>query len=381
MLSAMAHTSTEAPDARTISRYGLIIAAVGIGVQLVLGVYYLAMAHSPQPHDLPVGVVGSAQQQAQVTDRLEQGGDFKVEAYDGAAGLVQAIKQRDAYGGVVFKGRVPTLYVASAAGPSVANLFRRSFTEAYEQELGKQVKQIVAAGSPVPAATAARLAAPPAVKDVVPLPADDSAGSSLGFVIQALCLGGSIASLALGRLGRLTQRSPKRGAGHASLLVVYALGSGAVALVAMAVFGVGDDAHHLTLFGGLALISLAVTASTAACVALFGPVGSLVGGLYFTVGLVISGSSIVPEMLPTLGKAIGQLLPPGAGATVARDATYFPDASTAGPFVVLGLYSVIGLAVILVTNTAANRSRYTWWLRRHAASGVPAASPSPPPER
>jgi hypothetical protein len=367
----MAQTS-ETADARTISRYGLVIAGVGIGVQLLLCVYYLAMAHSPQPHDLPVGVVGSAQQRALVTDRLEQGGDFKVETYSGAAALTRAIKERDAYGGVVFQGRVPTLYVASAAGPSVANLFRKSFTEAYEKELGKQVRQIVAAGRPVPAATASRLAAPPAVEDVVPLPADDSAGSSLGFVIQALCLGGSIASLALGRLGRLTRRSTGRGVAHAALLVVYALGSGAVALLAMALFGVGDDARHLTLFGGLALISLAVTASTAACVALIGPAGSLVGGLYFTVGLVISGSSIVPEMLPPLGKAIGQLLPPGAGATVARDATYFPDASTAGPFVVLGLYSVVGLVVILLTNAAANHSRHTWWLRREEPAPTPA---------
>ncbi len=349
--------STSAPlGMRTLSKLGLAIAAAGVLVQLVLAVYYLAMAHSPSPHDLPVGVVGNAEQQSQA-QQLEEDGEFQVETYDDAAALQQAIRERQAYGGVAFEGETPTLYVATAASPSVANLFKAEYTQVYQQQVRQQVQQLTSAGQPVPVATLAALTTPPPVSDVVPLPEDDSAGSSLGFVIQALCLGGSIASLALGRLRGLTERSTLRGLGHAALLVVYALGSSAVALLAMALFGVGKGADHFTLFWGLALISLAVTASTAAFVALFGPAGSLVGGLYFTVGLIISGSSIAPEMLPKAGHAVGQLLPPGAGATVARDALYFPDARTAGAFVVLGLYAAVGLAVILLFNAAANRTR------------------------
>ena len=223
----------------------------------------------------------------------------------------------------------------------------------------QQVGQLSAAGKPVPAATAAALAAPPRIQDVVPLPKDDSSGSSLAFVIQAICLGGSIASLALGRLGGLTRRSTRRGLGHVALLVVYAAFSAAVALLAMAVFGVGSGGNHATLFWGLALVSLAVTASTAAFVALLGPAGSLIGGLYFTVGLIISGSSIAPEMLPGAGRVVGRLLPPGAGSTVMRDALYFPGASTAGPFVVLGLYAGLGLVVVLLSNAAANHTTKT----------------------
>ncbi|WP_408898313.1 ABC transporter permease [Nocardioides sp. R1-1] len=351
---------------RTLSRLGLAIAAMGALIQLVLGVYYLAMAHSPAPEDLPVGIVGTAEQRAQLTAALEDGGDFAVEEYDDAAALRQAIRERDAYGGVAFAGQQPTLYVATAASPSVANLFKASFTKAYQDQVRQQVDQLVAAGQPVPAENVAALTAAPPVEDVVPLPEEDSAGSSLGFVIQALCLGGSIASLALGRLRGLTERSTARGLGHAALLVVYALASAAVALLAMAMFGVGKDADHLVLFGGLALISLAVTASTAACVALVGPAGSLLGGLYFTLGLIISGSSIAPEMLPRLGHAVGQLLPPGAGATVARDAMYFPDASTVPAFVVLGAYAVVGLLVIVLTNAAANRTRAHRLLARDA---------------
>lgn len=342
-----------------ISKLGLAIAAMGALIQLLLGFYYLGMAHSPHPHDLPVGLVGSAAQHAQLTPTLEKDRQFKVESYADEAALNAAIKDRKAYGGAVFNGNDPTLYVASAAAPSVANLLRSSFTAAYEQQLAEQVSQATAAGQPVPAATAAALAAPPKIVDVVPLPKDDSAGSSLSFIIQAICLGGSIASLALGRLGALTRRSTLRGVGHAALLVVYAMLSAGVAIWAMSAFGVGSGASHGTLFWGLALVSLAVTASTAAAVTAFGPAGSLVGGLYFTLGLIISGSSIAPEMLPTLGRQIGQALPPGAGATVVRDALYFPGASTGSAFVVLGVYAGVGLLVVLLINAAANRTRAT----------------------
>ncbi len=351
------HVDTEPPvDMRKLSKIGLSIAVVGALIQLLLGVYYLAMAHSPAPTDLPVGIVGTAEQRAQVADAIKDGG-FKAEAYADVTALRQAIRERKAYGGVAFGEATPTLYVATAAAPSVATLFKNLYTRAWQDQVKTRVDGYVSAGQPVPVEVLAALSTPPAVTDVVPLPKEDSSGGSLGFVIQALCLGGSIASLALGRLRSTTERSTARGLGHAGLLVGYALASAAVALVAMSFFGVGKGADHLTLFGGLALISLAVTASTAAFVALLGPAGSLIGGLYFTLGIIISGSSIAPEMLPRLGNAIGQLLPPGAGATVARDALYFPDASTVPAFVVLSAYSVVGLIVILLTNARANRSR------------------------
>jgi hypothetical protein len=364
----MSETSTAPTTLRAISRVGIAIALVGALIQLVLGIYYLAMAHSPSPNELPMGIVGSQAQQDQLTEQLEADGAFKVEPYDDAAALTQAIRERKAYGGVAFEGQSPTLYVASAASPSVANLFKAKYTAAYQDEIASQVESLTAAGAAVPVATLAALTTPPPVTDVVPLPKEDSGGSSLGFVIQALCLGGSIASLALGRLRGRTEQSTLRGLGHAALLVAYALLSSGVGLLAMSLFGVGDGADHFTLFWGLALISLAVTASTAAFVALIGPAGSLIGGMYFTVGLIISGSSIAPEMLPRFGHTIGQLLPPGAGATVARDALYFPDASTSAPFVVLGLYSVLGLLVILLSNAAANHTRFTRILRRSGDS-------------
>lgn len=339
-----------APSRRRISTLAIAIALGGAAVQLVFGVYYLAMAHSPHPHSLPIGIVASAEQRAQIEPRLEADDQFRVEAYDTADALTAAIKKREAYGGVVIAPPNYTLYIASAASPAVANVLRTTYNDARDQQLAANVDQLESSGKPVDVATARRLAAPPTIVDVVPLPKDDSAGSSLGFIIQALSLGGSIASIALGRLGTLQQRSLGRGLRHVGVLLLYAALSGGVAILAMSFFGIGDDAATWPLFGGLALTSLAITASVAGFVSLVGPPGTLLGGLYFTLGMIISGSSIAPEMLPDGGRIAGQLLPPGAGATVLRDSMYFPDASTTGALLVLGGFAGVGLLVVLLAN-------------------------------
>jgi hypothetical protein len=341
---------------KKLSGLSIAVALVGALIQFALGAYYLGMAHAPHPHHLPVGLVAPAAQRAELVPPLEKGGAFNVADYRDVATLETAIKDRKAYGGLVIAPTGATLYVASAASPAVANLLKSLYTQEYERRLAASVKQATAAGAPVPAATAARLAAPPTIVDLVPLPAEDSAGSSLGFLIQALSLGASIASLALGRIGaKVVGRSARRGLGHAALLILYAVLSGAVALAAMSMFGVGRNGDHGGLFLAFSLISLAITASTAAAVALVGPAGALVGGLYFTLGLIISGSSIAPEMLPGAGRVIGQLLPPGAGATFIRDRLYFPNAPDGGQIAELLVFAGVGLLVILVRNTLAGR--------------------------
>ncbi|MDO7868781.1 ABC transporter permease [Nocardioides jiangxiensis] len=341
---------------RTLSKLGLAVALAGAAIQLLLGCYYLAMAHAPKPHHLPVGISAPAEERSAIVPQLERDGSFRVEEYSSADALVAAVKERKAYGGYVHDAKGPTLYVASAASPAVANLLKGMYSQEYERRIADSVGKVTAAGGPVPAATAARLAQPPAIVDLVPLPKADSAGSSLGFLIQALSLGASIASMALGQLGKRVDRSTMRGLGHAALLVVYALLSGGVALLAMSFYGVGRGADHAGLFVAFSLVSLAITASTAAAVALVGRAGALVGALYFTLGLIISGSSIAPEMLPHAGRTIGRLLPPGAGASFIRDRLYFPDASDHLPLLVLAAFACVGLLVVLARNALAGRT-------------------------
>ena len=340
-------------------RFALAVCVVGVLVQLLLTTYYLGMGHRAAPHDLPVGLVAGGDQRGSITTMLEKDGAFAVADFGSADALTSAIRRREVYGGVDLTGDEPVLYVAGAAGTSAASLLRTTYADVMQQQKAEQLATMSAAGGTVGVTVAESLIAAPRVADVVPLPADDVNGASLGFLTQALSLGGTIASIGLGRLIPRTRRSWRRGVAHLATLIVYAVGSAAAVLWSMTWFGVGEGADRPEMLCIFSLISLAVTGSTAGAVALVGPAGALVGAFYFTIGTVISGASILPEFLPAFGRELGEHLPTGAGVQAVRDNLYFPDAPIDGHLTVLILYSVIGCLIVLITNILPNRSDRT----------------------
>ncbi len=341
---------------RHLRRFALAVCAVGVLVQLLLTTYYLGMGHKAAPHHLPVGLIATGdEQRAQVTGMLEKDGAFEVGSYPDAGALTTAIKRREVYGGVDLTGDQPVLYVAGAAGAAAATVLRSTYTSVMQQQKEQRLATLASAGTTITAEQAGALIAAARVTDVVPLPADDVNGASLGFLTQALSLGGTVASMGLGRVIPRTRRSWRRGVTHLATLILYAVGSAAVVLWSMSWFGVGEDADAWEMLGIFSLISLAVTGSTAGAVALVGPAGALVGAFYFTVGTVISGASLLPEFLPDFGRLLGEHLPTGAGVQAVRDDLYFPDAPIGGHLLVLALYASIGSVLILVTNILPNR--------------------------
>jgi hypothetical protein len=345
--------------ARQFRRFATAIALTGVIVQLALTTYYLGIAHAPRARSLPVGVIAQDAQARQLTATLNTDGSYRPVRYDDAVALVEAIERREVYGGIDLSEPDPQLYLASAASPTVATLLRTTYAAVRQEQHTALVATLTKQGGAVPLATAQALAAAPRVVDVAPLPPDDRNGGSLGLLVQALALGGSIASLGLGRLVPRTRRSWKRGLGHLATLLVYALGSGGAVLGSMLWFGVGDGADLLRLFGGFALISLAITGSTAGLVAVVGPLGSAAGFIYFVVGTIVSGASIPPEFLPGFGHALGGALPTGAGVQVVRDSLYFPDAPLRHPLTILALYACLGALAVLITNVLPNRGDRT----------------------
>ncbi|HEY0002711.1 MAG TPA: ABC transporter permease [Actinoplanes sp.] len=355
----MAEQQQPAESVLKFRRFALAVCLIGVVVQLGLTAYYLAMAHKAQPHHVPVGLVSPAAKRTAVIAMLTDQGQFKITDYATADDLTIAIKRRDVYGGVDLTGTQPHLYVASAAGPAAASLLRGTFTSVVQQQTAAALTELARQSDRMPVAQAAQLNSPPPVTDVVPLPADDVNGVSLGFLTQALALGGTIASMGLGRLIPRTRRSWNRGIAHVTTLALYAVGSAAVVLWSMGWFGVGNTADRGEMLGIFSLISLAITASTAGAVALLGPAGALVGAMYFTLGTVISGASILPEFLPAFGRYVGSNLPTGAGVQAVRDDLYFPAAPIGRHLVVLALYAGIGAAVVLITNMLPNRRNAT----------------------
>src|SRR4051794_29068345 len=192
-------------------RFALAVCLIGVLVQLGLTAYYLGRGHKARPPPLPVGLVSPAAKRAAVINLLSQNGYFRVTDYATSDDLIIAIKRRDVYGGVDITSSKPHLYVASAGGVAAASLLRSTYTTVVQQQTAQTLETLAGQGTTMDVNKALELNTPPEVTDVVPLPADDVNGASLGFLTQALALGGTIASMGLGRLIPRARRSWRRG--------------------------------------------------------------------------------------------------------------------------------------------------------------------------
>jgi hypothetical protein len=302
-----------------------VVVALGAVIVGLLGSALLSISHAPAPHHVAVGYVGP---DAGRTALAGQAGDaLDVVPYGSRAAAVDGIHHLDVYGALVTTGDRVELLKSTAAAPQVASVLTALVTS-----------------------QTARTQAP-TVTDVSPLPAGDSAGSSIAILLQVVVLAGTIGAMSLGRLVPRYRARWGRGELPGVFLLLYALlvGFGTAGLARA--FGIGADVRFWKLGLSLALVNIAVAASIAGLVALVGSAGAPMGGvLYFLLGSPISGASTALPMMPTFWRHVGQALPPGAGATLLRRVLYFPDASLATPLVRLCLYASIGMAVVGVAN-------------------------------
>jgi hypothetical protein len=331
-------------------------------VQIGIALVFLDVAHRPTPHEVPLGLVGSAEGMQPIASSLETDGRCRITFYANAADAMDAIRRREIYGAYQPNGYGSTIYVASAAGTQPTTFVRLTFSQIAIQQLQADLGQMqgfaLAQGqTSIPLTTIAPLAnAAPATNDVVPLPPDDSFGASIPYIVQVLVMGGTIAATGLGQLLPRSGYSPKRGVQHALALLAYSLLSAAAMVWIGKLFNVGTTAAPTTLFWTEALVSLAAVASVSAAVTLIGLAGSLLGYLYFVIGAVISGASIAPEFFAPFWREFGQALPNGAAIYALRNVFYFHDAPFKNSLTTLGIYGVVGLLLVMIFNTLPHRS-------------------------
>jgi hypothetical protein len=70
--------------------------------------------------------------------------------------------------------------------------------------------------------------------------------------------------------------------------------------------------------------------------------------VFVVAGNPSSGGPFPAELLPQPWRAVSPAIPTGAATTALRDAAYFPDASLAGPLLVLAAWTVAGVLVALL---------------------------------
>lgn len=316
---------TTAADARAAhSADGATPARLVLGLSLLLGTILLAFAWPASqlaPRDLPVGVVGpppAAERVDQAATAALGEGALDVTTFTDRAAAVAALEDREQYAALVPSPEGTEVLLATAASPTVANLVRGLATG------------MSADGTPV------------RVTEVVPLTADDPHGAVFASGALPLVLGGFLAGAAIALLLGAGRRAV------ATALAVSAVGGLLLAAIWQGWLG-GLAGSYLANAGVVALVLAAITLPVVGLRRVLGVPGVPLAALVLVLlGNPLSGVTSAPELLPTGWSELGQLLPPGAGATALRATSYFDGAGAGWPLLVLGTWALAGLALALV---------------------------------
>jgi hypothetical protein len=309
------------PD-RTEIRRGIFALLAISAVSLLFIASYAGALHEPRPHEIPVAVAGDVP--AEVATQLDRSPAFAAKRVADAAAARRAIDRRDAYGAVIAEPGGLVLLTAAAASPAVAGVL----SERLAPELRRGGGEVTE-------------------REVHPLPDADARGlvgfyTAVGWVVAGY-LGATFFGLIFGtRPGRL--RTAWRLTALAALALVTGFAGAALAAA------IGDFGGSVLLLGVVgALTVAAVGAVTVALQSVFGVIGTGVAILVFViVGNPSAGGPFPAELLPGFWRTVGPFIPTGAATTAIRDVAYFPDASIAGPLLVLLVWLAAGALVALL---------------------------------
>ena len=137
---------------------GMIVGMVLLTL-IVLNVY-----HSPQPHNLPVAIVGTGPVVDGLVQKLDASPQLAVRRVDNGPAARTLIEDRKIYGAFAPLKKTGVVLVASAASQPVAGILPQIFAPVGQQ-----------------------LGLTPSVKDIAPLPSSDSAGAS-GYFLALVAL-------------------------------------------------------------------------------------------------------------------------------------------------------------------------------------------------
>lgn len=285
----------------------IAIALAGSAVLAVVVLAFLWPSVTSEVAGVPVAVVGDS---AAVSSQLPE--SFDVESVPDRETAVDRIQSRDAFGAIVL-GPKPEVLTASANGIVVSQLFTG-----------------VASGMGT------------TVTDIVPLASTDARGAGFSAMGFPLVIGG----IAGGVIISMTTKGVWR---RLLATAVYGAGAGIViVLITQSWFGILQGALVPNMAAS-ALAVLSVTTLIVGLTSIIGPAGIAVTAvLMMFVGNQISGATQPSQFLPGPFGAIGQYFPQGASATLLRDLSYFPGASTTQAWLVLAAWIAAGVAFMAV---------------------------------
>jgi hypothetical protein len=305
--------------------------ALGVGLAAVVTIIVMAFlwpSYTASPKSIPIALAGPSAQTSVVEAGMKKASPdtFAFTAVATRAKAVALIEQRRAYGAIVL-GDSAEVLTASAANLTIAQILDGVAPTLQAQRVAAATARHIPLRSIGTVTTT----------DVVPLLSTDPRGSTIGAssfpMVLGGILGGALISLLIVGVWRRVL----------SLFIYAVVGAAAITGILQAWFG-GLAGNYFVNAGAIALVLLGIGGVILGCVAIFGRVGLAVGPVVFLLGAnPISAAALPVEFLATPWGAIGQWFPPGAGATLLRELTYFPQANAGFPWLVLGGWALLGL--------------------------------------
>ena len=307
---------------RSTSVVLLAVSAIVVA-QFLLVLMFAWSSSRAAPRNLPLAVSGPPVAARALAHGLEhsQPGAFKIAFLPDAAVARAAVVKRQVYGAVSLSTAGATLYTASEASPSVAQILVQAIPAAIAHL--------------VPHATVT-------ITDLAPNPVDDPKGTAIPTALIPLTMTSIAAGAVIGLLSRdrLTRLMA---------LLGYAILAGLLATVAVqGMLGGLTGAwfsNELVISLGAGSIA-AVTCGLTTIAGIAGILVTLLVAWFF--GFAFSGATTAWQLMPAPWGQIAQYLPVGATNTGLRSVAFFDGARAGGPLMVLGAWALVGIALTLI---------------------------------
>ena len=301
-------------------------------VQVAFIASYVGAFHQPTPHRIDVGVVAPAAQAPAVVQRLD--------GLDGEPLRAVAVADEPTARARLHDGTLAAAIVVDAAGTKdtllVATARGASLTTAVEQ-VAQQVE--TQQGRTL------------TTEDVVPLQDGDARGLTGFYLTIGWLVGGYLVASLLGVAKGARPANRPRAAIRIGAMVPYAVVSGLTGALVVDQWLGALTGHFWAIAGVGTLLVLSSATVTMALQVLFGTVGiGLTVLLFVVLGNPSAGGAYQAEVLPGFWRAIGQVLPNGAGTTALREIVYFGGHGAAPHVWLIAAYAVVGAVVALAAS-------------------------------
>jgi hypothetical protein len=296
----------------------VVIGLIAIVMGCLFVVSYSLALGDPVPRGIDAAVVGNPSTHPGTVHAAQEAAHGKLDfsRYGSVPSALHAIDEQQVYAALDLTTTTPTLYVASAAGASVARVLER--VDAVEPTVR--------------------------VVDTLPLASADPNGLDIFYRMLVATIIGFISVFQIrGQAGPLRLRQQA-----AILLGLAAAASFVLTLVGGALLR-GFAGSQPEEWGILALHILAVSSFASLMAVLLGRWAIVPTWLFFVIlGNTSSGGAVSPPLLPAPFAFISQWLPSGATVTALRNAVYFGDFQHVRPIAVLAVWATALFATWLI---------------------------------